>query len=302
MTLLLEILSPSFLLRDALYESVLLGLFLPLVGSHFVLRRMIFLGVALPQVSASGIAFAFLISGALFSAHQHGGLNEKTLAAGGSILFTFAGLAALSWLEHNHRPNREGVIGTAYALCASATVLFLALDPHGEAAMVSLLKGDLLATTSVSLLTTLIIAVSVSALLFTFRRELLLVAFDRDLARVFGMKLRLWDTLLYFAGGMAIACGVTVAGPLVVFGLLVIPALCSQLIAVNMLLFPLWASIIGGLCSFLGFYAAYALDLPLGPAQVAMAVLVLILTGAAVRRRPRLRKQGRPMALGDFQC
>jgi len=31
------------------------------VGVYFVLRRMIFLGVALPQVSAAGIAFAFLV-------------------------------------------------------------------------------------------------------------------------------------------------------------------------------------------------------------------------------------------------
>ena len=54
MTALLEILSPSFLLRDALLGSVLVGLVCPLVGVYFVLRRMIFLGVALPQISSAG--------------------------------------------------------------------------------------------------------------------------------------------------------------------------------------------------------------------------------------------------------
>ena len=48
MSTLSAILSPDFLLRDALIGSVLVGLICPLVGVYFVLRRMIFLGVALP--------------------------------------------------------------------------------------------------------------------------------------------------------------------------------------------------------------------------------------------------------------
>ena len=61
MSTLAEILRPDFLLRDALLGSVLLGLVCPLIGVYFVLRRMIFLGIALPQLSAAGIGLAFLL-------------------------------------------------------------------------------------------------------------------------------------------------------------------------------------------------------------------------------------------------
>ena len=61
MNTLVEILSPGFILREALIGSVLVGCLCPLVGVYFVLRRMIFLGVALPQVSAAGIALAFAV-------------------------------------------------------------------------------------------------------------------------------------------------------------------------------------------------------------------------------------------------
>ena len=44
MSALAEILSPDFLLRDALFGSILVGVVCPLVGAYFVLRRMIFLG------------------------------------------------------------------------------------------------------------------------------------------------------------------------------------------------------------------------------------------------------------------
>jgi ABC-type Mn2+/Zn2+ transport system permease subunit len=73
---LLEILQPSFLLRDALVGSVLVGLVCPLVGAYFVLRRMIFLGVALPQLSAAGIAFSFLAYRAIAGfGHEHGAVG-----------------------------------------------------------------------------------------------------------------------------------------------------------------------------------------------------------------------------------
>ena len=80
MSLLLEMLSPSFLLRDALVGSVLVGGICPLVGVYFVLRRMIFLGVALPQLSAAGIAFSFLTYRLFVGAHQHFEIGERVLA------------------------------------------------------------------------------------------------------------------------------------------------------------------------------------------------------------------------------
>ena len=61
MATLLEILRPDFLLRDALLAGLLVGIVCPWVGVYFVMRRIIFLGVALPQVSAAGVALAFLL-------------------------------------------------------------------------------------------------------------------------------------------------------------------------------------------------------------------------------------------------
>src|SRR5438552_8768845 len=88
MSTLLEILRPGFLLRDALLGSVLVGAVCPLVGAYFVLRRMIFLGVALPQLSAAGIAFTFVVYRLTVGAHEHGNVSERSLAMVGSFAFT----------------------------------------------------------------------------------------------------------------------------------------------------------------------------------------------------------------------
>ena len=281
MNLLLEMLSPTFLLRDALVGSVLVGVVCPLVGVYFVLRRMIFLGVALPQLSAAGIAFAFLAYRTVVGAHQHFEIGERVLAMLGSTGFTLGGLLALAAFERQGRATVEARIGATYGIAGALTILFLAADPLGEAQMVNLLKGDLLATTGTGLTVLACVFGGVVATLFAFRKEFLLVSFDRDLAIVFGKRAGVWDTLLYLISGLTIAFGVMTAGPIVTFGFLVIPPLTARLFTRHMLAFSLASAIIGGVTSFVGFYCAYRFDLPLGPAEVAVASAVLALAGAA---------------------
>jgi ABC-type Mn2+/Zn2+ transport system permease subunit len=280
MSALAQILSPGFLLRDALVGSVLVGLVCPLVGVYFVLRRMMFLGVALPQLSAAGIAFAFLAFRTAVGAHEHGGFSERALAMAGSFAFTLAGILALAAFERRGRETVEARIGVTYAAAAALTILFVAVDPLGEAQIVNLLKGDLLATTGASLQVLATLFGAVAVVLVALRKEFLLVSFDRDLAVVFGRRAALWDGLLYLVIGVTISLGVMTAGPIVTFGFLVLPPIAARLITRRMLAFSLAAAALGGASSFAGFYAAYRLDLPLGPAQVAVATLVLLAIGA----------------------
>jgi ABC-type Mn2+/Zn2+ transport system permease subunit len=281
MSTLVQILSPDFLLRDALVGSVLVGVVCPLVGAYFVLRRMIFLGVALPQLSAAGIAFSFVGYRLAVGPHEHGNLSERSLAMVGSFAFTLAGLLVLTAFERRGRETVEARIGVTYAIAAALTILFLALDPHGDAEMVNLLKGDILATTRTSLTLLASVLGAVVLVLFACRKEFLLVSFDRDLAVVFGKWAAFWDGLLYLTIGVTISLGVMTAGPLVTFGFLVVPPLTARLLTRRMLSFSLVAAAIGGAAAFGGFYCAYRMDLPLGPAEVALASLMLIVVGTA---------------------
>jgi ABC-type Mn2+/Zn2+ transport system permease subunit len=292
MSTLVQILSPDFLLRDALVGSVLVGVVCPLVGAYFVLRRMIFLGVALPQLSAAGIAFSFVGYRLAVGPHEHGNLSERSLAMVGSFAFTLAGLLVLTAFERRGRETVEARIGVTYAIAAALTILFLAVDPHGDAEMVNLLKGDILATTRTSLTLLESVLGAVVLVLFACRKEFLLVSFDRDLAVVFGKWAGLWDGLLYLLIGITISLGVMTAGPLVTFGFLVVPPLTARLLTRRMLSFSLVAAALGGAAAFGGFYCAYRMDLPLGPAEVALASLVLLLVGAGTsirRAAARLR-------------
>ena len=126
---------------------------------------------------------------------------------------------------------------------------------------------------------------TVVVLLLAFRKELLLVSFDRELALVFGKRVWVWDGLLYLVMGVTISLGVTTAGPIVAFGFLVVPPLIARLVTRHMITFSLASSAFGGASAFVGFYLAYRADLPLGPTQVALAAAMLVVVAGATSLR-----------------
>src|SRR2546427_12772029 len=172
----------------------------------------------------------------------------------GSFAFTLTGLLVLTAFERRGRETVEARIGVTYAIAAALTILFLAVDPHGDAEMVNLLKGDILATTRTSLTLLADVLGAVVLVLFAFRKEFLLVSFDRDLAVVFGKRAELWDGLLYLLIGVTISLGVMTAGPLVTFGFLVVPPLTARLITRRMLTFSLTSAGLRAITAFAGVF------------------------------------------------
>lgn len=285
---LVEILRPDFLLHHALYGSVVVGLVCPLVGVYFLLRRLVFWGVALPEVSAAGIACAFLLQGFGLNLLAAGGeAQERHLAIAGSVLFTIAAILGLVWLDRRGKGATEGRVGAVYAVAAALSILFVAWNAAGETEMLGLLKGEIVTISDADFRAMLGAFAATAVCFLVFQSEFLLVSYDRDMAVTLGRRVLLWDLFLYLLIGLVISLGVMTAGPLVIFGFLVIPPMAALPWSRGMLSFSLLASALGGLSAFAGFYISYAYDLPLGPVAVCAAALVLLLSTAASELLPR---------------
>lgn len=288
---LFEILRPDFLLQHALYGSVVVGLVCPLVGVYFLLRRLVFWGVALPEVSAAGIACAFLLQGLGFNLLSAGGeAQERHLAIAGSVLFTLGAILALVWLDRRGKGVTEGRVGAVYAVAAALSILFVAWNAAGETEMLGLLKGEIVTISDQDFHAMLVAFAGAAVCFLVFQSEFLLVSFDRDMAVTLGRRVLIWELFLYLLIGLVISLGVMTAGPLVIFGFLVIPPMAALPWSRGMLSFSLLASALGGLSAFAGFYASYAYDLPLGPVAVCVAALVLLISSAGTMIWPRGRR------------
>ena len=272
---LFQILSPDFLLRNSVVTSVLIGFACPLVGVFLVMRRLIFIGVALPQISSTGVAVALSLPLWLgFNVADHGSHSAHALAFAGSMSFSLAAVLVLAFLERRGRGQPEGRLGAAYVVAAALSILILAKNPYGEIGWLGLLKGEVITISDFDLLLTVITLAFVLAGLAFFYKELLLVSFDRELAATLKKNVVFWDALLYLMIGLTVSMAVLSVGPLIAFGFLLIPALTAHLFARTMRRFTALASLIGGVAAFLGFWAAYQLDLPVGPTDVVILGMI----------------------------
>src|SRR5262249_56113764 len=116
------------------------------LGVYLVLRRLVLLGVALPQAGAAGVAAAFWLTG---HAQEPGGAHASALI--GSLVATFGGLGLLLLGQRGGRSPAEWGGGALFAVASSATVGVVALHPAGDLEVGNLLRGELLAISDTDL-------------------------------------------------------------------------------------------------------------------------------------------------------
>ncbi|HYA27525.1 MAG TPA: metal ABC transporter permease [Acidobacteriota bacterium] len=285
MNSILEMLSPSYLLFPALLGTLIMGLVCPMIGSYLVLRRMVFLGLTLPEIAAAGVAFTFWLQ-------QTGvvpqlGQSERGIVMVGSLLFTFLGMGLLGYLEQRGKGLAEGRLAAAYALAGAGTILFMVFNPAGQIEVLNLLKGEVIALSRGELRLLAVVFGLVFLAIMVFRREFLLTSFDRDLAFLLKGRQVIWDVSLYLLAGLIIAFGVIMAGPLLIFGFLVLPALAAKPLAQSMSSYLIVSALFGLAMAFFGFYSSVRLDLPLGPTDVTLGCVLIFLAYALRQISPK---------------
>ena len=273
--------------KYSILSALLAGMVAPAVGSYLLVRRTGFLGVALPQFAAAGVALGFALlpwwqehMGWLLATHHEDGahlaMEYHLLWAG---LTTFGGLASLALARRRDPDGTEaGHIAAGFAIASALTVLLAHLSPTGSVYIDGLLRGEILAI-DVHEFTLLASVLGAVGLLLLWRhRYLTLVGFDPDLARVLGHRVALGEALFATLAGSTVAAGTMTVGPLVLFGLLVLPPLAARPLARSMAGFLAWACLLGFASSALGLLGSFSLDWPLGPTLVLAAALLLGLT------------------------
>jgi zinc/manganese transport system permease protein len=238
------------------------------LGLHVVTRGVIFVDLALAQVAALGTTVALLFGYELKSPQAY------YLSLG----FTFLGAAifALARFRKEKIPQ-EAIIGIVYAVCSGIAILVLDRAPHGHEAISAMLVGSILYVTWPGILKTLLIYIVIGFAHFLFRRQFLLISFDPETAWNRGLNVRWWDFLFYMTFGFVVTSSVQIAGVLLVFSYLVVPAVCAILFAEKTYSRLLIGWTIGFIASVAGITASTRWDLPTGASIVASFGLALFI-------------------------
>ena len=269
--------------RTALVTTLVLAGIHAYLGFHIVRRGVLFVDLALAQMAALGVAIALAMD------LEHHPVASYMLALG----MTLVGAALFAWLRGRARARAiplEAFIGIVFATAQAAVFLILERSPAGPEHLKETLVGSLFTVDPKHVVRVTILYAFIGLVHVLLRRPFFEITNDPVGAEARGRKIFMWDLLFYSTFGFVVTSAVQMAGVLLVFGFLVIPAVAGLLATKR----PGVAMTIGWAFGFLasaaGLIASVSLDMPAAPSILVTLTVMLLLVGMVAglfRRRSR---------------
>jgi len=254
-----------------LAASLLFPPLLVYLGLHVVKREVIFVDLALAQVATLGTCVALLM----------GYHFEDRITFWISLGVTFIGAAFFSWSRNSKKSQvpQEAIIGITFVVAAAGVILLLSRIAGGKEELEHLLTGDILNVTQGEIGQRVVVFAVLGAFYAAFHKRFVLISSDPDRAFAEGTRVRLWDFLFYAAFALVVVSFVRLAGVLLTFAYLIVPAVCGTMLAeqwMNRLAIG-WG--IAAAASLIGLWTSYLMDLPTGAAIVCASGVLLAIVG-----------------------
>jgi len=243
--------------QNALKVSLVMGLFLSYLGVHVVGRGIVFVDLALGQISMLGIALANYLG------------YDPTIV---SVCFTMVAAFFLSLINiKDRRLKQEAVIGIIYAVASAVTVLLIAKSPHGDSDISEVLFGSLFTVSPENITMMMVLFGSLGLVHLVFRKKFfdLTESIEVDDSHQPGV-FKLWNFLFFLSIGLSIVFAVRAGGVIPVFSYLIIPPVSAIMVARSTAGVVIIAMVVSILGSVLGLLFALQFDFPAGSSIVAI--------------------------------
>ena len=249
---------------QAFSAAVITGILLSYLGVHVVGRGIVFVDLALGQISSLGVAFAAFMGTGVTSI---------------PLIFTLSGALLMSFINiRDKRLKQEAIIGILYAFASALTVLLISKTAHGDSDIQEVLFGNILSVSWEQITAIGIVAGAILLIQFIFFRKFfsLTESFEHGVNHLIGI-FNIWNFLFYISIGLAIVYAVKINGVIPVFSYLIIPAVSAIMLTKNkttVIIVAILISILGG---FFGLNFSFHYDFPAGSSIVVVLGGIFIL-------------------------
>jgi manganese/iron transport system permease protein len=258
--------------QRALLAGVLAALALSLVGTWVVIRGMTFLGDALVHGVVPGIAIAIIF-------------DFNVLV--GAVLAAIVMIGGINLVHRQTGFSEDTGIGLLFVGMLGLGVILISRTDSFAGNMTTILFGDALGVSGEDLVALAVVAVIVLAMTIAFYRHFLVLSFNEQKARLFGLRPGLAHIALLSLITISIVGSFQTVGTLLVFGLLVGPPATAALLVKRVPTMMATAGAIGILSVAVGLVVSFHANTS-GSATMAVIPIVLFFVVLALRslRRP----------------
>ena len=241
------------------------------LGLHVLKREVIFIDIAVAQVAALGAIVAHM------TLHVHADSPLAFACAFGATL-----VAALFFAVVRRRIPQlpiEAVIGITYAIVAAGALFMIGKSTGGHTHVQQMLTGSLLWVGWRDVGWAALVFAFTGACFRLFRRPFQRISDNYEQAASEGLQVVGWDFLFYALCGIVITVAVWIAGVVVVFCFLIIPATVSALFSDRWGIRLLITWVVGLAGSVAGLMFCRYLDFSAGISVALFLGIILIISG-----------------------
>ncbi|HWO94000.1 MAG TPA: anchored repeat-type ABC transporter permease subunit [Dehalococcoidia bacterium] len=244
-------------MRRAFLATAIVGAVAGLLGTYVVLRGLAFIGDAIAHAAFPGVVIAFLL--------------DRSLFLGGAI-FGLATAVSIGAVSQTRRIREDTAIGVLFAAAFALGVVLISTEDAYTGNLAAFLFGQVLAVSETDIALAAGFGAAIVVVALALQKELIAVAFDRDLAQSMGLPVFWLDLLLFAMVTMAIVISLRAVGNILVVAMLVTPAATARLLTDRVYPMMALSTLLGAASGIIGLYISFHEDLAAG------GLIVLVVT------------------------
>ena len=255
----IEALSFGFV-QHALIAGILVSFAAGIIGSLIVVNRMVFLAGGMAHASYGGIGMAVYFGFPIFL---------------GASLFAVAAAMLIAILTMHKRHRMDTFIGLIWAVGMAIGVIFIDLTPGYNVDLMSYLFGSILAVSREDIyFMAILLAVIIFVMTFWYR-DILAVSYDSEYAKLRGVNVRFFYTLILILSALTVVIAIKVVGLILVIAMLTIPVYIAEKLSSSLLSMMFISGVIATLFTLTGLWFSYSYNLTSGASIILVSAASL---------------------------
>jgi zinc transport system permease protein len=256
-------------MQRAFLAGIIIAVLASISGTFVVLKRYSLIGETLAHSSLLGVAVGLIA-----------GYNPLWAA----VVFAVVSAWIIEYLRSAFSLYSDAVLSILLSGSLAAAVIIVSLGGAFNNSLFSYLFGSILSVTYEDVVTIAIFGtLALGALLF-FSKELYFIAYDEEVAKVSGIKVRFLNFLLVSVVAIIIALSIRVVGSLLIGALMVIPTISALQFRVGFLKSVIISLSIALFSVILGMTLSFHFSLPSG-ATIVLCVLGIFILSLIINNR-----------------
>ena len=250
-------------MQHALIACILSSIGCGIIGTYVVVKRVGFLagGIAHTVLAGMGIAY-FMESSPLV----------------GAVIAALIAAVSMSFIKLRWKQQEDILVAAFWSVGMAIGILFISRTPGYSIDLMSFLFGNILLVSKSDLLLMAMLDIIIIGIVFLFYKQFMAAVFDEEFARIRGIRIEIYYTLLMCMVALTVVLLIQIVGLILVIALLIFPAACAAQFFHSIFKMMLAATVICMFMTISGLTIAFQPDLPAGATIIVVAGISYVIS------------------------